>query len=99
MNQLLSTLTPEQKAIVNDDNALIEKGIVAFNQTFLVQVHAYSILKASISLGKSKCDTQANRRADEIINKSRDATVACLATFRDIIIRGANGATNIQDVS
>lgn len=97
--KLLLAATPEQKAVFTDTDPLLIEGIKAFNITFSVQAQAYSILKASVSSDKPQCDSMANRRADEIINKSRDDLIACLATFRNKILVDGKGFMDIRDVS
>lgn len=97
--KLLCAATPAQKAVFTDADPLLIEGIKAFNVTFAVQAQTYSILKASVSSDKPQCDSMASRRADEIINKSRDDLIACLATFRNKILVDGKGFTDIRDVS
>lgn len=96
--KLLNAATPEQTAIFTDPNPLLTEGIKAFNITFSVQAQAYSIIKSSLSSDKPKCDSMAQRRADEIINKARDEQIGCLATFRTKILNDGKGFKDIRDV-
>lgn len=98
VQKLLQAATPQQVIIFTDKDPLVTEGIKAFNVTFSVQAQAYSILKSSISSDKPQCDSMANRRGDEIINKARDDLINCLDTFRTKILIDGEGFKDIRDV-
>lgn len=96
--KLLDAATDEQKAIFRSTNPLLIEPIKAFNVTFSVQSQAYSVLKSSFVSNKPQCDSQANKQADDIIEKARDDTIACLAASHDKILVEGKGFTEIRDV-
>lgn len=98
VQKLLQAASPQQAVIFTDQDPLLTEGIKAFNISFSVQAQAYSILKSSISSDKPQCDSMANRRGDEIINKARDDLINCLDTFRTKILIDGKGFKDIRDV-
>lgn len=98
LEKLLQAATPEQKAIFGDKNPALYEGVKAFKMTMSTQSQTYAILKASISSNKPECDSMAHRRADEIINKARDDTINCLATYRTDLQAEKPGIEDLRDV-
>lgn len=95
---LFKDLTLEQREAVRDTNTLLFEAMKEFNKTMLVEVHACSLLLSATGTGKEECDIVAQRKAEDILRKRRDETIACLITYRNEALKEGAGHESLREV-
>lgn len=98
IEKLFENLSPVQSETVRDTNTLLFEAMKEFNKTMLVEVHAYSLLLSSVGTGKEQCDCEAKQKAEEIIRKNLEETIACLITYRNQALKEGAGHKYINEV-
>lgn len=98
IQELFKNMSPEQTEAVRDEGPLLIEAKKEFNKTMLIEVHSYLILLSSLGTGSENCDNVAKQKAEELIRKKCEESIACLTTYRNEVLKEAAGLETVRQV-